>query len=113
MPDDSYVLKYFKYMNKYLSVGPPFYIVVNSTHGKYNFSNYEIQNRICGSEGCNTQSLQAQVIIDFFHFPFNTCFYKYIDCMKVMLWSKQPDITYIASPAQSWIDDYFVWSFSW
>jgi hypothetical protein len=31
MPDDSFVLKYFKYLNKYLSVGPPFYIVINNT----------------------------------------------------------------------------------
>ena len=67
MPDDSFVLKYFQYLNKYLSVGPPFYIVVNNTKagtGKgmgFDFSNYELQNRICGGEGCDSDSLQAQV----------------------------------------------------
>jgi Niemann-Pick C1 protein len=34
MPDDSFVLTYFKYLNKYLSVGPPFYIVVDNTKVK-------------------------------------------------------------------------------
>ena len=29
---------------------------------------------------------------------------------QIKLWSKEPDITYIGSPAQSWIDDYFGWS---
>ncbi len=67
MPDDSYVLKYFKFMNKYLSVGPPFYIVVNSTNGQYNFSDYDLQNRICGAEGCDSHSLQAQVSTTFFY----------------------------------------------
>ena len=28
MPDDSYMLKYFSYLGKYLSVGPPVYFVV-------------------------------------------------------------------------------------
>jgi Niemann-Pick C1 protein len=70
MPDDSFVLKYFKYLNKYLSVGPPFYIVINNTqiakgkgHG-FDFSNYTLQNRICGGQGCNSDSLQTQVIFN-------------------------------------------------
>ena len=65
MPDDSFVLTYFKYLNKYLSVGPPFYIVVNNTKslgGKgFDFSDYKLQNRICGGFGCDRNSLQAQV----------------------------------------------------
>ena len=44
--------------------------------------------RICGGQGCNQDSLQSQI----------------------KLWSKKPNITYIGSPAQSWIDDYFGWS---
>ena len=68
MPDDSFVLKYFQFLNKYLSVGPPFYIVINNTRVKegpdvgFDFSQYELQNKICGGEGCNQDSLQAQVI---------------------------------------------------
>ncbi len=31
MPDDSYVLTYFDFMVNYLSVGPPFYITLNTT----------------------------------------------------------------------------------
>lgn len=27
-------------------------------------------------------------------------------------WSKQSDLTYVASTAQSWIDDYFSWLFT-
>ena len=36
VPDDSYLIKYFDYMQKYLSVGPPFYVVLNNT-GKDGF----------------------------------------------------------------------------
>ena len=45
------------------------------------------QNRICGTSGCDADSLQAQI----------------------KLWSLQSNVTYVASPAQSWIDDYFAW----
>ena len=58
MPDDSFVLKYFKFLKDDLSVGPPFYIVVNSTNLKFDYSNETIRNRICGSYGCNNDSLQ-------------------------------------------------------
>ena len=65
MPDDSFVLTYFKFLNKYLSVGPPFYIVINNTKslkGKgYDFSDFKLQNRICGGQGCDVDSLQIQV----------------------------------------------------
>lgn len=86
MPDDSFVLKYFNFMKAYLSVGAPFYIVVNSTNLKLDFANQTIRNKLCGTVGCNEDSLQNQVNI----------------------WSKLPDQTYIASPAFSWIDDYQV-----
>ena len=46
-----------------------------------------LQNRICGTSGCDADSLQAQI----------------------KLWSLQSNVTYVASPAQSWIDDYFAW----
>ena len=88
MPDDSHVLKYFSFLKSYLSVGPPVYFVINNTNFQLDFANQTIQNRICGGQGCNPDSLQSQI----------------------KLWSQEPNITYIGSPAQSWIDDYFGWS---
>ena len=87
MPDNSFVLKYFEFLKTFLSVGPPFYVVVNSSSLQYDFTNEKLQNRICGTSGCDADSLQAQI----------------------KLWSLQSHKTYIASPAQSWIDDYFAW----
>ena len=55
---------------------------------RLDFSSPEIQNRICGGQGCNPDSLQSQI----------------------KLWSKVPEVTYIGSPAQSWLDDYFGWA---
>ena len=88
MPDDSHVLKYFSFLKSYLSVGPPVYFVINNTNYQLDFANQTIQNRICGGQGCDPDSLQSQI----------------------KLWSQKPNITYIGSPAQSWIDDYFGWS---
>ena len=88
MPDDSFVLKYFKHLSKYLSVGPPMYIVVNNTGLKLDFSNIELQKQICGTGECDSFSMMNQI----------------------MLWSKQADETYIANPASSWLDDYLTWA---
>ena len=88
MPDDSFVLKYFQHLNKYLSVGPPMYIVVNNTGLKLDFSNVELQKQICGTGECDEFSMMNQI----------------------MLWSKQSDDTYIANPASSWLDDYLTWA---
>lgn len=87
MPDDSFVLKYFEYLKTFLSVGPPFYVILNSTNPNFNLADHNIQNRICGTSGCDPDSLQA----------------------TIKQWSMKSDITYIASPAQSWMDDYFAW----
>ena len=54
---------------------------------RLDFSSEEVQNKICGGQGCNPDSLQSQI----------------------KLWSKVPEVTYIGSPAQSWLDDYFGW----
>lgn len=86
MPEDSFVLKYFQFIKRYLSIGPPMYFVVTGM----NYSNTMHQNLICGGQHCNIDSLSTQVFIA----------------------SKEPDHTYIARPASSWIDDYFDWSSS-
>lgn len=85
MPEDSFVLKYFQFLQSYLSIGPPMYFVVK---GGLNFSKTDHQNLICGGQYCNKDSLSTQVYIA----------------------SKSPNTTYIARPASSWIDDYFDWS---
>lgn len=85
MPDDSYVLKYFEYLEKYGCVGAPVYFVLK--HG-YNFSDYDMQNKICSHLGCNKDSLLIQL----------------------KLASQIPNRTFIAVPSSAWIDDYFEWS---
>lgn len=85
MPKDSFVLKYFKSLQRDLSIGPPMYFVVK---GGLNFSSAEHQNLICGGQFCSSDSLSTQIYVA----------------------SKRSNSTYIARPASSWIDDYFDWS---
>ncbi|OAD57255.1 Niemann-Pick C1 protein, partial [Eufriesea mexicana] len=85
MPGDSYVLKYFQFMEDLLSMGPPVYFVL--TPG-LNFSNKTVQNVICGGQGCNDDSLYTQIYSA----------------------AKQPAISYMSKAASSWIDDYMDWS---
>ncbi|CAD6211781.1 GSCOCG00003829001-RA-CDS, partial [Cotesia congregata] len=85
MSKDSYVLKYFNFMQDLLSVGPPVYFVVK---GGLNYSNTTVQNAVCGGPECNVDSVYTQIYTA----------------------SQQPQISYIAKPASSWIDDYIDWS---
>ncbi|XP_061516670.1 NPC intracellular cholesterol transporter 1 isoform X3 [Anopheles gambiae] len=85
MPGDSFVLKYFRYLQQYLSIGPPVYFVVKNG---LNYSTMNDQNLICGGQYCNLDSLSTQLYIA----------------------SKQPQSTYLARPASSWLDDYIDWS---
>ncbi|XP_055927893.1 NPC intracellular cholesterol transporter 1-like isoform X2 [Argiope bruennichi] len=82
MPEDSYMLNYFQYLSKYLSVGPPVYFVV--TDG-YNYSDQNSQNRICASHGCDEDSMMVQ--------------------LKWM--ADRSNRTYIALRPVSWLDTYF------
>ncbi|XP_070161109.1 NPC intracellular cholesterol transporter 1 homolog 1b [Polyergus mexicanus] len=85
MPEDSYVLKYFKYMDDLLSMGPPVYFIL--TKG-LDYSKTEVQNIICGGQGCNTDSLYTQIYSA----------------------ANQPSVSYLSKAASSWIDDYLDWS---
>ncbi|XP_015181886.1 PREDICTED: Niemann-Pick C1 protein isoform X2 [Polistes dominula] len=85
MPEDSFVLKYFKFLNSYLSIGPPVYFVVKNG---LNYSDTRQQNLICGGQYCNSDSISTQIFTA----------------------SKQSNRTYIAKPASSWLDDYIDWS---
>lgn len=85
MPEDSFVLTYFTAMEKYLSVGPPVYFVVSDG---LDYTTRKGQDKICGGNGCPEDSLLGQVYAA----------------------QRQPNSTYIAHPASSWLDDYFDWS---
>lgn len=81
---DSYVLSHFKNMDRFLSVGPPLYLVLK---GPYDFSDRELQNMICSVGGCSDQSLGSQVA-------------------RASRWA---DRSYIAQPVMNWLDAYIDW----
>ncbi|KAF7654289.1 hypothetical protein LDENG_00071930, partial [Lucifuga dentata] len=84
MPDDSYVLQYFKNLSQYLHTGAPVYFVVEDG---LNYSSPEGQNAVCGGVGCNNDSLVQQVY--------------YASLIS--------NYTTIAFTPSSWLDDYFDW----
>jgi len=83
MPHDSYVIDYFNALTK-IRVGAPVYFVVREGA---DYQKTETQNVLCGGAGCPENSL--------------------IDAVYKA--SLQPEGTTIATPASSWIDDYFSW----
>ncbi|XP_076173454.1 NPC intracellular cholesterol transporter 1 homolog 1b isoform X2 [Ptiloglossa arizonensis] len=85
MPVDSYVSKYFQFMADLLSMGPPVYFVLSPG---LNYSDKNVQNIICGGQGCNTDSLYTQIYSA----------------------AKQSSVSYLSKAASSWIDDYMDWS---
>ncbi|XP_037826454.1 NPC intracellular cholesterol transporter 1 homolog 1b [Lucilia sericata] len=84
MPKDSHVIKYFRYMDDLLSMGAPVYWVIKPG---LNYTNRSHQNLICGGVECNNNSMSVQLYTQ----------------------SRYPEITYLARPASSWIDDYIDW----
>ncbi|XP_077471971.1 NPC intracellular cholesterol transporter 1 [Stigmatopora argus] len=84
MPDDSYVLDYFKNLSQYLHTGAPVYFVVEDG---LNYSTPEGQNAVCGGVGCDNNSLVQQVYSASLIGNYST----------------------IAFTPSSWIDDYFDW----
>ncbi|CAG4956215.1 unnamed protein product [Parnassius apollo] len=85
MPHDSFQLKYFQHLNRYLNIGPPVYFVL--TEG-LDFSQKEEQNMVCGTRFCNQDSLSMQLY-------------------SAYLTSNE---TYLAQPPNSWLDDFFDWT---
>ncbi|KAG8516795.1 NPC intracellular cholesterol transporter 1, partial [Galemys pyrenaicus] len=84
MPDDSYVMDYFKSLSHYLHAGPPVYFVLEEGH---NYTSLKGQNMVCGGMGCNNDSLVQQI--------FNA--------------AQLDEYTRIGFAPSSWIDDYFDW----
>ena len=84
LPRDSFLVDYFGNLSTYLKTGAPVYFVVKDG---FDYSNIDNQNLLCGSSGCNSDSLLGQVFFS----------------------SLNPEYTSIALPASSWLDDYFSW----
>jgi hypothetical protein len=83
MPTDSYQIKYFNALEKYLAVGAPVYFVVK---GGFNYTNPDDLRKLCGSPTCREDSLQTIISKASFH-----------------------NFSYIAEPPVNWIDDYMDW----
>ncbi|XP_062854261.1 NPC1-like intracellular cholesterol transporter 1 [Trichomycterus rosablanca] len=84
MPTDSYMLKYFEYLNKYFEVGVPTYFI--TTKG-FNFKSVSGMNGVCSSVGCDQFSLTQ----------------------KIQYATAYPERSYLAIPASSWVDDFIDW----
>ncbi|XP_077969319.1 NPC1-like intracellular cholesterol transporter 1 [Styela clava] len=84
VPLDSYILNYFDYMEKYLSVGVPVYFV---TRGPFNFSNPDSGHYVCSTAGC----------------------YPYSAVQQISFAAQNPEYWKIETPSNSWYDDYSDW----
>uniref|UniRef100_A0A4W6FRC6 NPC1 like intracellular cholesterol transporter 1 n=1 Tax=Lates calcarifer TaxID=8187 RepID=A0A4W6FRC6_LATCA len=84
MPKGSYMLNYFQYLYKYFEVGVPVYFV---TKKGFKFSSVEGMNAVCSSVGCDQFSLTQ----------------------KIQYATTYPDRSYLAIPANSWVDDFIDW----
>ena len=84
MPKNSYQIKYFDAIQKYLSVGPPVYFVLKDG---YNYTDIDSLRRLCGTPACEPNSLQSLISSASFF----------------------PNETFIAQSSVNWIDDYFEW----
>lgn len=84
MPKGSYMLTYFEYLYKYFEVGVPVYFV---TKKGYNFTTVKGMNGVCSSVGCDDFSLTQ----------------------KIQYATEHPELSYIAIPSNSWVDDYIDW----
>ncbi|XP_072342101.1 NPC1-like intracellular cholesterol transporter 1 [Scyliorhinus torazame] len=84
LPADSYMLKYFAALNKYFEVGVPVYFV---TTAGYNFTTVDGMNGICSSVGCDNNSMTQ----------------------KIQYATEFPQVSYLAIPATSWVDDFIDW----
>uniref|UniRef100_A0A3P8VJM5 NPC1 like intracellular cholesterol transporter 1 n=1 Tax=Cynoglossus semilaevis TaxID=244447 RepID=A0A3P8VJM5_CYNSE len=84
MPQDSYMLDYFKYLYKYFEVGAPVYFV---TKRGYDFTTVEGMDGICSSVGCDQFSLTQ----------------------KIQYATDYADKSYLGIPSNSWVDDFIDW----
>ncbi|KMZ68870.1 hypothetical protein ZOSMA_228G00020 [Zostera marina] len=84
LPQDSYLQDYFDDLTKYLRIGPPLYFVVKNFN--YSLESRQI-NQLCSISQCDSGSLLNEIA-------------------RASLTS---ELTYIAKPAASWLDDFLIW----
>jgi Niemann-Pick C1 protein len=84
MPSDSYLIPYFNDLYDYLDVGPPVYFVMKDL----NVTERKPQKELCGRFSTCDQGSLANII----------------EAER-----KRPEVSYLASPAASWLDDFFLW----
>ncbi|TPX18801.1 uncharacterized protein E0L32_011480 [Thyridium curvatum] len=84
IPDDSYLIPYFNDLYDYFESGPPVYFVTRDL----NVTQRKHQQDICSRfSTCNQLSLTGILEQE----------------------RKRPEVSYIATPTASWIDDFFLW----
>ncbi|KAK9478308.1 sterol-sensing domain of SREBP cleavage-activation-domain-containing protein [Lipomyces japonicus] len=84
IPNDSYLIDYFNDFYEYFDSGPPVYFVTRER----NFTERAEQKTICGR--------------------FSTC--EDFSLLNILEQErKRPEVSFIAEPAASWIDDFFHW----
>ncbi|KAF7829479.1 NPC intracellular cholesterol transporter 1-like isoform X1 [Senna tora] len=84
LPRDSYLQGYFNNVSQHLRIGPPLYFVVKN----YNYSSESRHtNQLCSISQCDSDSLLNEIARA----------------------SLEPESSYIAKPAASWLDDFLVW----
>lgn len=84
IPDGSYLIPYFNDLYDYMEVGPPVYFVARGVDVAQRDHQQEICSRFTSCQGLsltNTLELERQ----------------------------RPEISYIASPTASWVDDFLIW----
>ncbi|XP_052755080.1 NPC intracellular cholesterol transporter 1 isoform X3 [Galleria mellonella] len=86
MPQDSFQLKYFQHLNRYLNIGPPVYFVIT----ELDYSERDTQNMVCGTRFCRSDSVANQLYSAY----------------------QSANETYIAQAPNSWLDDFFDWAAS-
>ncbi|GAO13370.1 hypothetical protein UVI_02013800 [Ustilaginoidea virens] len=84
IPDGSYLIPYFNDLYDYMETGPPVYFVTRGV----DVSRREQQQQLC-SRFTSCQSLSLANTLE--------------------LERQRPEVSYIASPAASWLDDFFLW----
>lgn len=84
IPDDSYLIPYFNDLYDYFDSGPPVYFVVKDVDA----TKRKHQRQICARfTTCDSLSLTNVLEQE----------------------RKRTDVSYISSPAASWVDDFFLW----
>lgn len=84
IPDGSYLIPYFNDLYDYLEIGPPVYFVTRDQ----DISTREKQQAVCSRfTTCQDLSLTNTLELE----------------------RQRPEISYISSPAASWMDDFFLW----